>query len=372
MPRSRSVSRPAQRHPVAKQIVRAWRELTGHTTRGPLGSDAGTLLACSGGADSSALVLALASLGEPMVVGHIVHDLRPRAEALADRDAAARLADRLGLRFVEAEVSVRARGGNAEDAARRLRYEALAKLARESGCPFVATAHHADDQLETLLMRLLRGSGPSGLAGVAARRRLAAGVTLIRPMLTAARAEAESICDTEGWVWQTDTTNADVSRLRAAIRHRVVPVLKEIRPDAPRRAAGTARLMRAAAEVIDDRVAAVMKHALDHAETRAGSTKNGISAVIRWPREALKDEPAIVIGGALRAAARRIGRGRGLDRVGQASIDRVVRAIGDGVGGRRELRLGPALVRVSAATVTVERASKGRGGKEAGGESRDE
>lgn len=332
------------RNAVAARVVRSWRELTGQTSRGRIGSAGSTLLACSGGADSSALVLAMASLGPAMVVGHIVHDLRAAAEAMADRNAVARLAERAGLRMVEARVEVRARGGNAEGEARRLRYSALARLASEAGCRFVATAHHADDQLETVIMRLLRGAGPSGLGGVAPRRRLARGVTLVRPMLGVTRLEAESVCRAWGWVWSEDATNSDESRVRARLRRRVLPVLREIRPDAAARASRSVELVRAAGSVVEARASEVLAQA-------SNESGNGLSL---W-RDVLRREAAIVVGAVLREAARRAGKGRGMDRAGRAVVERAARAVRDGVGGRREFRIGRARVWVEASEVLVER-----------------
>lgn len=335
---------PADRA-VAARIVRSWRELTGRTGRGKVGPAGATLLACSGGADSSALVLALAGLGPAMVVGHVVHDLRPVEEAMGDRDAVARLAASVGLRMVEARVKVRGRGGNAEGEARRLRYAALARLARREGCAYVATAHHADDQLETVLMRLLRGAGPAGLGGIAEKRGLAGGVEVVRPMLVIGRADAEALCRARGWAWRQDATNEDESRLRAKLRKRVLPVLREIRPDAAARASRSVALVRAAAEVVEQRAGELMKTSAQH---------EGGGRV--WARDVLKREPEVVVGAVLRAAARRLAEDRGMDRAGRGVVERAVRAVRDGVGGRRELRIGRARVWVTSEEVMIERA----------------
>ncbi|MCC6678876.1 MAG: tRNA lysidine(34) synthetase TilS [Phycisphaerales bacterium] len=332
------------RHAVAARIVRSWRELTGRTGRGKVGPAGSTLLACSGGADSSALVLAMAGLGPAMVVAHVVHDLRPAAAARADRDAVAELAARSGLRMVEARVRVRGRGGNAEGVARRLRYAALARLAVKEGCVFVATAHHADDQLETVLMRLMRGAGPAGLGGIAPRRRLAPGVELVRPMLGVTREEAEGLCRARGWEWREDATNQDESRVRAKLRKRVLPVLREIRPDAAARAARSVELMRAAARVVEARAAELLRSAAQDEEGR-----------LLWARDALRKEPEVVVGAVLRAAARRLGRGVGMDRAGRGVVERAARAVRDGVGGRRELRIGRARVWVKSGEVIAEK-----------------
>ncbi len=223
--------RAVQRDAAARAVLRRWRELTGGSgTRDP---DRRTLVACSGGADSTALVLALAD-SQPLV-GHVVHDLRDRAETSAERDRVASLAAGLGLGFIETAVAVRALPGNAEANARRARYRALEALASRAGCPFVATAHHAGDQLETMLMAMLRGAGIGGLAGMPASRALGRrGVLLVRPMLGIGRADAERLCTLAGVGWATDPTNADISRFRAALRHGPLRALEAMRPGGAR------------------------------------------------------------------------------------------------------------------------------------------
>jgi tRNA(Ile)-lysidine synthase len=292
--RLRAALGAVSRDPAAREIARRWRTLTGGET---------TLLACSGGADSAALVLALAA-AEPsrLVVGHVVHDLRPLESAHADRDFVRDLADSLGLPFDERAVAVPSRG-NAEAGARRLRYAALIDMARAHSIGFVATAHHAEDQLETMLLALLRGAGPKGLSGMRPRRRLADGVALIRPMLGVSRADAERLCALAGVEWRTDETNADLSRARAAIRHRVHPALEDIRPGAAGRAAHTAELLHGAAQVITDRVEAVFGDARE------------------WPREALRTERAIVVGEGLRRAFERASGGAKKDRLPRRVVE---------------------------------------------------
>ena len=220
-----------------RQIVRAWRSLTGGA--GVRDRDRPTLLAVSGGADSCALALALARNMGVLAIGHVVHDMRTKDQAEADRQEVEKLGRALGLAVRVEHVKVGA--GNAEASARRLRYAALARLAVDAGCSYVAVAHHADDVLETMLANLVRGAGPRGLRGPAPRRKLDEGVTLIRPMLHVTRADAEDICRAHDWVWAEDATNADTGTadapLRAALRARVLPVLEELRPGASRRAA---------------------------------------------------------------------------------------------------------------------------------------
>lgn len=256
-----------------------------------------TLIACSAGADSSALALCLAAAGNNLVVAHILHDLRPEDDAAADLEAARSLAFGLSLPFASTSVSCKSKGGNLEAIARRERYAALVALAREHACPFIATAHHADDQLETLLMRLIRGSGPRGLSGIAPKRRLARGITLIRPMLDITRADAEAICRDAGVSWATDATNSDRTRLRAALRQDVLPALRRIAPSIA---------------ITAGRVAAVQREIareLDHAASKlVACAEDQEHRMVRFRRRELAAAPRAITELALRRAIARVGR----------------------------------------------------------------
>jgi len=330
---------PVRRSKGVRRVVAEWRRLTGG--RPVRDADRRTLLACSGGADSSALALGLgAAAGERLVLAHVVHDLRPRGESLADRDRAGELAESLGLPFVEAEVRVGP--GNAEAGARRARYAALARLARERACPFVATAHHADDQLETLLMRLVRGAGLCGLGGVRTTRPLDGGVTLVRPMLRVTRADCERICEDAGWAWAEDTTNTDVSRLRSSIRYGVLPGLGELRGRAARRAADTAELLADAAGLIRD-----------CAETLLADARRDGDA-LNWPREALSEQRPVVLGELIRLASGELNAGEGTDRLPSRVASRVAGAIRDASTEPRRFVLHRMIVTITAHHVRVE------------------
>ncbi len=238
---------PSKSDPTVRRLLTRWRALTGGA--GARDADRRTLVAFSGGADSSALLLALSTQPRHVVAAHIVHDMRSEADAEADRAACERLCSTLGVTFVARQVSVQGRG-NIEATARRERYRALTELARDAGCRFVATGHHAEDQLETLLMRLLRGSGPRGLRGIAVRRGLDRDVTLIRPMLELRHADAERLCSACGWMWRIDATNADTTRLRAKLRHEVIPLLETIAPGVAERSNSLATAAAAAFGVV--------------------------------------------------------------------------------------------------------------------------
>jgi tRNA(Ile)-lysidine synthase len=182
-----------------------------------------SLVGCSGGADSTALALAAAGCG-PLVLAHVdhgIHQDHARAAAFV-RDLAARLG--AGFALVELALGPRERS---EAAMRERRYEALAQLARLRGAAAVLTAHHADDELETLLMRLSRGTGLRGLCGIRASRPLAPGITLLRPLLEVRKSTLERVVADAGLVPVADPTNADVGKTRNHVRHELLPALRE-------------------------------------------------------------------------------------------------------------------------------------------------
>ncbi|MEO0512834.1 MAG: tRNA lysidine(34) synthetase TilS [Planctomycetota bacterium] len=310
-----------------RSIVRSWRKLTGgHATRD---AERRTLLACSGGADSTALVLALGCrhVGH-VAVAHVVHDLRPREDTAADRDTVAELCERLGLTFVSTAVRVASLPGNTEDHARRARYDALAMLAREQGCRYVATAHHAEDQLESVLMALLRGSGPRGLAGMAARRPLSGGVELVRPMLECSRRDARDLCESVGVRWREDATNRDTSRLRARLRQTVVPELTAERSGLGRRLAHHRELLTLAADRLDDEA----RRITDHAEVGTATRRLETRYVEACERP--------IVHAALRRLSAELSQGAGLDRLSRRSLEPVADAVLASDGRERTIAVG--------------------------------
>jgi tRNA(Ile)-lysidine synthase len=180
----------------------------------------------SGGADSTALLLGLVALAPPgsgIVVAHAEHDLR--AAAADDREFVAALAARLGVGFVTARLAVRAAtpgGEGLEARARRLRYDFLAEVARGHAARQVLVAHTADDQAETILHRILRGTGPAGLGGMAAARELCDGVGLLRPLLAVPREDVRAFLAVEAEAWREDASNVDVRHARNFLRHEIL------------------------------------------------------------------------------------------------------------------------------------------------------
>ncbi|HEX8294546.1 MAG TPA: tRNA lysidine(34) synthetase TilS, partial [Pyrinomonadaceae bacterium] len=234
----------------ARRLLREWR-LRGWPLRGER-----LLVAVSGGADSTALLLALEELkgkgllGVELKAAHLDHGLRGE-EGAGDARWVERVARAHGFECVagRASVSERARAAreNLEQAARRARYEFLAASARACGASAVLAAHTLDDQAETVLLRLLRGSGAEGLGGMAAERPLEAGgeVYLRRPLLTwARRAETEGYCRERGVEPRADEMNRDERFARVRVRHRLLPLLETFNPRAAEALARTASLLR--------------------------------------------------------------------------------------------------------------------------------
>jgi tRNA(Ile)-lysidine synthase len=182
-----------------------------------------------------ALLCALLAIGAgPLVVAHLNHRLRgPDSDADEEfvRGLCASLTTigTVSVEFCRHQIDVKTQAGrdNLENAARRLRYEWLAEVARRRQVRWVATGHTADDQAETVVHRLLRGTGLKGLRGIAPRRSLGAGVEVVRPLLQVTRADVLAFLKDRGQAYREDRSNADRRFTRNRIRHDLLPRLAE-------------------------------------------------------------------------------------------------------------------------------------------------
>jgi tRNA(Ile)-lysidine synthase len=190
------------------------------------------VLAVSGGADSVALVRAWQEIrgnaGDEWAIATFDHGLR--AESAADASFVEALAKKQNVPFFVGRPAVAIEAGkehSVEAAARNARYAFLKDAARDYQAQAVLTAHTADDQIETLLFRMVRGTGLAGLAGIPRRRKLIDGVDLLRPMLAVRRREVEGYLAELGQPFVSDPSNDDVRFVRNRIRHVLLPLIRQ-------------------------------------------------------------------------------------------------------------------------------------------------
>jgi tRNA(Ile)-lysidine synthase len=236
---------PSEQYRLVEEFVRGFpQEATG-----------GALLAAvSGGADSMALLELLALTNEKLrletTVAYVDHGLRPEARSEAELVRAR--ASSHGFGFLTRKLSVDGMATPAvmssEASLRRRRYEALAEMAAECGANWIATAHVREDQVETILFRLLRGAGRLGLSGIPQRRG-----RIIRPLLGIRRARLKCLLADRDVDWAEDPSNADHRYARNRLRHRVVPAIEAaFGPDALDALPEMARRWRAEEEYLDE------------------------------------------------------------------------------------------------------------------------
>ena len=241
--------------------------------------DVTLLVACSGGPDSTAALVAVARVamaaGGRVVAGHFNHGMRPEAETTADRAYVERLGKRLGVPVLAGSAGNEGSPVAAEAQAREARYRWLAVAAREAGAAACVTGHTLDDQAETVLLRLTRGSGLAGVAGMeldaswpvtCAASAGSQPLRLLRPLLGVTRAEVLGYLDALGLAElgltpRRDPSNDTLAFGRNRVRRRVLPELRALNPRAPEalaRFAGHARRDDDALEAWAEREAAAL------------------------------------------------------------------------------------------------------------------
>lgn len=325
----------ARLHAFARGLLAEWRR-----RRWPLRGER-VVVAASGGADSTALLLALEELkragllGVELTAAHLNHGLRGES-AEADARFAETLAREHGFEFVPGRADVGARvsesGDNLEQAARRARYEFLSEAARSVEASAVLTGHTLDDQAETVLLRLLRGSGSEGLGGMRPERSLEEGgrVLLRRPLLEwARRADTEGYCRARGVEFRADEMNEDERFARVRVRRTLLPLLETFNPRASATLARAAGILREESSALEGFAARLLEDA--RAEVDGIDASKAAEA---WPLrvEVLNGAPAALRRRALRLWVAR-GRG-GLRRITLANVAAVERLLKGERGGR--------------------------------------
>jgi tRNA(Ile)-lysidine synthase len=285
------------------------------------------LVAVSGGADSVALLHVLRelvpALGLRLSVGHVDHALRP--DSAADAEFVAELARSLSLPVLVERVAVELRG-SLEASAREARYRALRGMAVRLGADRIALGHTADDQAETVLMRILQGAGPRGLAGIPPVRDC-----FVRPLIETARADVLAELRRAGLSWREDPTNRDVRFLRNRLRHDVLPLLTAVNPGVVDALGRTARLAREHVDSLTAWARRELERACDAPGDRVLS------------RARLQSLPADVAAEVLRLAAAELGQDGPLRAWAHRGLRRILRDPPP----RRSFRLGAIVLEVS-------------------------
>ncbi|ODU54538.1 MAG: tRNA lysidine(34) synthetase TilS [Clostridium sp. SCN 57-10] len=220
------------------------------------------LCALSGGADSVAMTHALCALRDELdltvAAAHFSHGLRPEA-AEDERALVQSLCASLGIEclFGAGDTCARAQatGKTAEEAARELRYSFLEGTADAWCADKIATAHHSEDNLETMLLNLARGTGLRGLCGIPPSRG-----RVVRPLLAATRADIEAYASLHNLVWANDASNADVRYARNRVRRDIVPALRALNAGAVQNASRASALLREDYDFIETAVCALLAH----------------------------------------------------------------------------------------------------------------
>lgn len=287
------------------------------------------LLAVSGGADSVALLRLLVAINRSnywrwkLVVGHVDHGLRGR-ESRGDARFVRALAKTLGLPYVEKRLHLRAtlKSPCSEGVARQARLRALRQMQQSKKCAGVVMAHHADDQAETILMRMFRGCGLEGLAGMNQSDSVG-GMPVYRPLLDVRRQELRAYLHSLGQDWREDQSNASELYLRNRVRRNLMPLLEILWPKA---VGALGRLAILASEAQGYLVEAAERHLMEYPSTLCRGR-------LEIPREVFWKAPSSLASEILRRVIAQAGGSpetADFERVREA-----LRLIKNGQGGKR-------------------------------------
>jgi tRNA(Ile)-lysidine synthase len=299
------------------------------TRLGPVARDETVVVGVSGGPDSMTLLHVLHQLSREMGfvlhAAHFDHGLRG-AQSVAEAQVVADIADRWGIPCTVETApvgAIDARGRGLQAAARLARYAFFARVADVVGARWIATGHTADDQAETVLMRWVRGAGPTALAGVPAVRGC-----VIRPLLEISRAEVEAYVAESGITPLRDPSNEDPRFLRTRVRREVMPALRALNPRAVHAMARSAALLADDAAWLD-------------AAAQAACDRLRIQSDPEWvdlERRALAELPTAIRRRVVRLAL--VGIGAAVDHVSAERIDAAARGCAERTSGRLSLGLG--------------------------------
>lgn len=274
------------------------------TERNLIPASGAVLVGYSGGADSTTLLHLLHRAGVDVIAAHLHHGQRPEAER--EMRLCEAFCTHLGVAFVSGRADVPTiadqHGMGLEEAGRHARYEFFRQAAFRLQATAIATAHTRDDHVETVLLNLTRGTGMAGMTGIPERRE-----NIIRPLLPFTRAETRAYCDEHGLWTHDDPANRDISFARARIRHRVIPELRAINPEADAAVARLAETLDAEHGFLDGMAA----RALEELEVPLNGELRFLTldCEVAFDRRGLEHLPSVLFRRGLRLATQTIGQG---------------------------------------------------------------
>jgi tRNA(Ile)-lysidine synthase len=227
----------------------------------PFLKDQKLLIAVSGGLDSVVLTHLFSELNIPISLAHCNFQLRKKESDL-DEEFVKKISQKtsnqiFNIKFKTEEFSKKHKFST-QIAARELRYNWFQEILKEHNFDFVLTAHHADDNLETFLINLTRGTGLDGFTGIPAING-----NIVRPLLAFSREEILAYAQTNNIVWREDASNASTKYIRNKIRHQIVPVLKEINPNLLETFARTSANLKESKQIIEDKLADISSEVME-------------------------------------------------------------------------------------------------------------
>ena len=263
-------------HQFSRLLLIEWRKL-----KLPVSGET-IVVAVSGGADSTALLLALhelksaSKLSVNICVAHLDHKLRKTSAQ--DARWVAELSQNLGYECVVGRSKVaelaQANNDNLEQAARQARYAFLERTAKRKSAQYVLTGHTMDDQAETVLLRLMRGSAGAGLGGMEAMRSLGKGsIQLVRTLMWARRSDTENYCRLRKTPFLTDEMNSDLGFARVRVRHQLLPLMQSFNNRIVEAISRTATQLREDRAVLADDSDALLRQATLAGKGRLSETK---------------------------------------------------------------------------------------------------
>lgn len=276
------------------------------------------VIALSGGVDSIALLFCVSIAKIEVKPVFVFHGIRSTEEELRSQKAAMDACSQLNVGNLTSCSTSSINQNMTEDNARFHRYLNLERHAGKNG--IIATAHHADDQLETMIMRLCRGSGIHGLAAIPPSSRIPIPIPgsdckIIRPMLQICKDDCIEICEQNNLSWHEDVTNKDTKITRNKIRQEVLPILKSLYPKASKHASEAAFKLRDISDLVESRVDYIKKF-----------EKSSV-ILVEIDRDVLRGEKDAPIAEYVRDVTRRMNDGKRLDRINTTMTEKLINSI---------------------------------------------